>query len=563
MSQLRSAPKSSVPLVALSPLSIARTLWKHKLLLVLIWGALTAATIIIVRQMPPLYTAEALILVDSQKIPEKFVSSTVSTRLQDRIATISQQILSSARLKKIIEDFDLYHDYRKTHFEEEVLEQMRQDIGINVEQGWTGSQPGAFRVRYQASNPTVVAQVANRIANLFIEENLKTREQEAAGTSQFMDTQLQEAKKKLDELEAAVSRYKVEHNGELPEQQNILAGTLSRLQVELESNRDGMNRAQDQKVVLDNTLTALESNIALMTRPTNPPQAGAPAAVTAAPPERKRSEILQLELDDLRAKYREDHPDVRRVKALLAQAKREEDAAEARAPRPPAPPSADPGIAGQRPPVRPAVTQSPEYRQATERLSTLRSQIALLDRELSDGKANEQRILKDISAYQARLNRLPIREQEMAQVTRDYEVSKANYKSLLDKKLAAEMATDMEHRAQSERFTLLDPARVPERPTKPNRPLLRGVGVVLGLVIALAVSMGTELRKNVLLGEWELPAGTTVLGTLPRIDLDSSRDGSSTRPTRSRKRIWLWRWPALVSIVSLAAAGLYFWSRGF
>jgi len=100
----------------------------------------------------------------------------VSTDLQDRIQTISQQILSSTQLKKVIEDFDLYHAERKSLFEEEILEKMKKDISIKLEQGWTGNRPGAFRVGYQGPNPAVVAQVTNRLAQLYIDENLKTRE---------------------------------------------------------------------------------------------------------------------------------------------------------------------------------------------------------------------------------------------------------------------------------------------------------------------------------------------------------------------------------------------------
>src|ERR1035438_9617515 len=124
-----------------------------------------------------------------------------------------------------------------------------------------------------------------------------------------------------------------------------------------------------------------------------------------------------------------------------------------------------------------------------------------------------------MSLAEGKLSRLPVREQEMAMVTRDYEISKANYKSLLDKKLSAEMSTDMERRQKSERFTVIDPARVPEKPFKPNRPLFWSFGVAAGLLIGIALGGALELRHNVFLGEWELPAGVVVLGRLPYIDM--------------------------------------------
>jgi len=170
-------------------------LWKRKLLITLLWIAVSLIGFVIVYRLPAIYTAEALILVDSQKIPEKFVSSTVSTDLQDRIATISQQILSNTRLKKVIEDFDLYRDERKKYFEEEILEMMRKDISVKLERGWTNNRPGAFRVGYQGSNPSVVAQVTTRLATLYIDENLKTREVQAEGTSDFIKTQFKRLKR--------------------------------------------------------------------------------------------------------------------------------------------------------------------------------------------------------------------------------------------------------------------------------------------------------------------------------------------------------------------------------
>ena len=154
----------------------------------------------------------------------------------------------------------------------------------------------------------------------------------------------------------------------------------------------------------------------------------------------------------------------------------------------------------------------------------------------------------------------------MAGVTRDYEITKANYKALLDKKISATMATDMERRQKSERFTLLDPARVPELPYKPNRPLFYGLGSALGLVIGLAFAVGGELRKDLLLGEWELPRDLVVLGRVPdiRLAIPAAASGvgqPSQRPLR-------WRF-ALVSsavfsvlVVLAAAAGYYFkWIR--
>jgi hypothetical protein len=167
-----------------------------------------------------------------------------------------------------------------------------------------------------------------------------------------------------------------------------------------------------------------------------------------------------------------------------------------------------------------------------------------------------------MSVAEGRLSRLPVREQEMAQVTRDYEISKANYRSLLDKKLSAEMSTDMERRQKSERFTVIDPARVPEKPFKPNRPLFWSLGVAAGLILGIASGVALELRKNVVLGEWELPDGVSVLGRLPYIDMAVPPVRSGSGRIRSllanRKLRLAVVSSAVFSLLGIAAVGFYF-----
>jgi len=134
-----------------------------------------------------------------------------------------------------------------------------------------------------------------------------------------------------------------------------------------------------------------------------------------------------------------------------------------------------------------------------------------------------ERVLGDVAAVQGRMDKLPMREQQLASLTRDYETSKANYKSLLDKKLAAEMAANMERWQKAERFVMLDVARVPEKPTSPNRVMFMAAGLIMSLVLAAGVAFLLETRRNVFLGEWELPAGTVVVGRVPKMLIESPR----------------------------------------
>lgn len=523
--------KKPTPTMVFSPRTVARMLWKQKLLIGILTVVGCAVAMAVVMRLPVVYRAEAMILVDSQKIPEHYVTSTVNTNVQDRLATISQQILSATRLQKIIDTFGLYTKERKSMVQEEIIEKMRKDITIKLEHGWTGGQPGAFHVGYEGENPALITQVANQVANLFIEENLRTRERQAEGTADFIDSQLDEAKKSLDQMEAKLSAYKVQHNGELPQQGDLLDSTLSRLQTELQGNQDAINRAQQNKLMLQNTLGMAEAEervLAFQTRQEKTAElAGIRSADGATLVHRKKSEVLQDQYDALLGRYQPAYPDLRILKVEIDRQKRfeEQEAAKVATPAP-APAAVTPAAGSAAAPVRVASALPPsrDAMLASERVGTIKAQIALADQELTARNAERQQILHQISIYQAHIEKLPIREQEMAGVTRDYEISKANYKSLLDKKLAAGMASDMEHRQQGERFTLLDPARVPEKPVRPNLPVFSTVGCVGALALAFAIGFAREANKNQILGEWEIAGDIPVLGRVPII-------GPAARPS--------------------------------
>jgi hypothetical protein len=173
-----------------------------------------------------------------------------------------------------------------------------------------------------------------------------------------------------------------------------------------------------------------------------------------------------------------------------------------------------------------------------------------------------KKVLGTVAQNAQRMGKLPMREQQLLEINRDYEISKANYQSLLDKELAAQMATQMELAAQSERFVTIDTARTPDRPVKPDRPLLCGLGAFGALLLALVVSVGREFRKNTLLGEWEFPRGVVILGRVPMIVPGSKVVEAPQEPARGAGVRW-GRWVLVSSLVVImavivTAVGLYF-----
>jgi hypothetical protein len=292
----------------------------------------------------------------------------------------------------------------------------------------------------------------------------------------------------------------------------------------------------------------------------------------------KTSERLQQELEKLLLVYTDQHPDVKKLRDLIPLARKEEEKNE-NASKKAAPGSGPAESATQAPGEESSVSlivTLPKIRnekalqlsealiRSKEEAEKLKTQQELAAKEIAALKEEQKGVQARLDTLQKGIGRLPIREQELASIKRDYEISKANYQSLLDKKLSAEMATDMERRQKAERFTIIDPARVPEKPVKPNRPLLYALCSFGGLLLGIASAMGRELKTNAILGEWELPKGVPVLGRIPRIVpavAPPSPDGLSPNVARKRVRLAL-IWSSALVVAIGAAAGFYFGKFG-
>jgi uncharacterized protein involved in exopolysaccharide biosynthesis len=252
----------------------------------------------------------------------------------------------------------------------------------------------------------------------------------------------------------------------------------------------------------------------------------------------------------MRLRYKDDFPDVKRLEAQLAKVKaiEAEDAKKAGAQN--VMPATAVAAA-----ARPSPELSRELTQAQQRVEELRTQLKLANHELETRAKAQERVLAAISMYERRLSQLPVRQQEMEKLTRDYESSKANHKRLTENKESADTATDMEMRQVAEKFQVLDNARIPEKPYSPNRPLFAGLACIVSLLIGFAYAVVKELKRGCLLGEWELPAHVAAIGRVPRIDFVPA----GARPGRLRTALVS---SAVISLGLVVVVGLYFaWSR--
>ena len=443
----------------------------------------------IVLLMPDRYKAATTILVDPQKVSEKYVSPTVNSDPGQRLTTITQQVLSATRLQQIIDDMHLYPELKGKMSREEVIELMRKDITITVKQG-SSSGLSAFTIEYEGRQRQQVAQVANQLAASFIEWNVKSREQQSQDTTEFLDAQLKEAKQNLEEQEARLSAFKMRHLGEMPEQQAANMQALTQLQTQFQANTDALNRLEVERTLLSR---GLESPNAGDGKP-------APVLTERAKLEDERRR-LRARLQDLQNRYTSAHPE---VVDTASQLQRVEDRLKTL-------------------PPDPVVAEVHDNTAVTVRLQ-------LIDRESKRLTQEQERITGQMASYRSKVDAVPVREQEMAELNRNYSVSKDHYQSLLDKTFSAGMAADLEKKQQAEHFTILDLAQVPEKPFKPKRELMF-IGAFLG---ALAMSLGlaylADMMNSSVKFERELkamlPANVPLLAVVPQLQSAADRRSS-------------------------------------
>jgi polysaccharide chain length determinant protein (PEP-CTERM system associated) len=468
-------------------------------LLIVPFAVIGAATALVARKLPDWYRSETLILVVPQRVPENFVKSTVTTRIEDRLQSITQQILSRTRLERVIQDFDLYSDERRTGIMEDVVEKMRRDIAVQVVKG------DAFRVAYVGREPRTVMKVTERLASLFIEENLRDRELQAEGTNLFLENQLEEARRRLVEQEKKLEVYRRLHAGELPSQLDSNLQVIQNTQMQIQAIVESLNRDRDRRQALERVLTEASAVPAefLAPAPANKVDSG---PTTAA----EQLEATRTQLQALELRFKPGHPDIALMKRRIRDLERKAEAEALAAP--------------VSPDGAPRPTSPAEYVRQ-QRISALRAELQQLDRQIAQKVEDERRLRAVSQTYQARAEAAPARETELVELTRDYTTLQSMYTSLLAKKEESKIAANLERRQIGESFKLLDPARLPERPFSPNRRAINLGGLMAGLGLGLALIALLEYKDSSFKTDTEIASvlSLPVLAVVPLMYSDSER----------------------------------------
>jgi polysaccharide chain length determinant protein (PEP-CTERM system associated) len=456
-----------------TPEEIVAMVWRRKWMILLPFVVISGATYFWAKSLDDSYRSETMIMVVPQRVPESYVKPATTENIEDRLGTIREQILSRTRLEKIITDLNLYSELRHHYLMEDLVEQMRGDISITV------ARDDSFRVAYVSSNPITAMKVTEQLTTAFIEQNLREREVQAQGTNLFLNTQLDDARRRLIEHEKKLEDYRRAHAGELPSQQETNLSAVNNAQLQIQQLAESINRDKDRTALI-------ERQIADLTSPDANPEVstdiiggeGSLPSGTAA----QQLAAAQLALRNLELRLKPEHPDIQRLKRLIRdlQKKAETEAMEA---------PLSPGAPGVRPASRAEAARQ-------NKLKEMRLEVEALNKQVGEKEAEVQRLREEMRIYQARAAAAPTRESELTELSRDYDTLQKLYASLLAKSEESRMSGTLESRQMGEQFRVVDPARVPQRPFSPNRPRLFGLGALIGFAIGLGIAILLEYRDT-------------------------------------------------------------------
>ena len=425
--------------------------------------------------LTPKYTSQSLILVEGQKVPENMVQPVVSEDLSARVATLQQQVLSQSRLQPVVERLypnkssqevgEVIDTIRANMTVQPVLTDLSQ-IGPKKKPGVQGSPVPGFTVNYTASKPHEAQQICAELTTLLLDENLRSMQAAASGTSDVLSKGLEDSKHNLEQLDSKLAAFKKQYVGKLPGDEENNLKILMGMNSQLEAQTQALNRDQQDKAYTESVMAQQLAAWKSTQSSTNPQTL------------EKQLSDLQTQLLSLQARYTDDHPDVIKTKADIAEVKKQLADID----------KASSESAGDTT-AKASANEPPEIRQ-------LRGQIHLLTDSIAQRTLEQKRLEREISKLQNTVSLSPQVEEEYKALTRDYENAQKSYQDLLAKKSTADLTVKMTNQSEGERMFNLDPASLPDSPSFPNRWLFAGGGLGAGLALGVALALWLELRDQ-------------------------------------------------------------------
>lgn len=434
---------------------VVQIVTRHRWWVVLPAVVTTFATLAVLSFIPNRYTSEATLLVVQQQVPQRYVVPTTTTDIRDALQATTEVVLSRTHLLSIIDEFGLYPKERKRMSPEGLLGKIQGDISIQpIESQSPQKDVNSFKITFIANSPQVAQEVTSKLTSLFIEQNLETREHQAMTTTDFLREQVDAAKAKLDEAEDQVRAFKMQHLGELPEQQAGNLAIMASLQTELQSTTTSLNRAEEQRQYLESLseyrVLAVGSDLAQ----------------------------LKSERDKLLQTYTAQYPGVTKLNEKIAKVQATMGTLQ---------PQRNGRAQSSPTDALPSITSGAPEEDVS--LAQLRGQIESNRLEIENLSKDEKRLKSEVEEYQRRLNATPVREQQLSGILRNYEQLKLDYTDLLAKESQSQMAADLEKRQEGQQFRLVDRPSLPTVPTSPGRIKISLGGAAGGLALGLALAL--------------------------------------------------------------------------
>ena len=504
-----------------SPGDIAAIVWRKRAFLIIPLALGIASIPMLAAFVPERYQSETVIMVIPQRVPDTYVKATVTERMEDRLPTISAQILSRSRLERVIREFGLYPQMVAAAPMEDVVEQMRTDIkGPEIE----GTERVSFRLGYTSDDAATAQQVTARLASLYLEQNHRDRTNRADSTSQFLEEKLADAERRLIEHERKREEYNRRYAGQLPSQLTGNFQVIQNTQQQLQNIGDAINKARDRRLLYEQQLADAQMPLPVAAVPASPENQSAA----------QRLDTARADLDSARRKYKDGHPSIAGLERTVRQWE-EKAAEEARL-------NADESTRLRR---GPSVAEVERQR----RISQLQTELKIIDGQIATSQAEEKRLEGMLATYQSNVAALPSRESELVELDRGYEVLKATHASLLLKREDSKIAADLERGQIGEQFNVIDKASFPERPHNQMRRLqLMAAAPLGGLLLGMLFVGLVELRDSTFRTEQEVERALKlpVLALVPVIVTDAQRK------TEARRRIALDATTATVLLGAMA-----------
>lgn len=499
--------------------------------LFVVWAVVWAASWL----MPVKYRSVTTIMIEQQKVPKDYVESNVADDMQQRLNTIADQILSRARLQRIIDQFQLYPKGQKQLSPDDLVDNMRKDIEVELIPAATSQkQISAFRVYYSAPTPLLAQQVTGQLTSLFIQENQTQQQQLSASATQFLSAEVDQARQKVAECNTRLNEFKARYVGQLPSQAQGNIQLLAGLQSRYDGLMTSLNTAQSQRLYLESMLNQYGA-----VAPSAETDGDSAASIDA--------ELLRLHgaLDNARGQYSEIHPDVVALKAQIAEAEKRKQRIEK--------------SAAENQKKTPKALSRADIQAMSPRMQ-VEGQLKANQQQIRDTQAQLRGLEPQIAALQHRLQLSPLREQELADLMREYDQASQHYDELTKKQADSQMATNMENQQQGMQFSILDAPNLPDKVHSPNRKKLSLAGLALGLALGIAIAFIIEKTRDRIFTEKDianirpqhLPPGFEVLSARVLVSLPHL---PSPVEKRRKRRLRVFEWVAAVAMLIAIAAG--------